>query len=69
MQILWGKQDEPGFPVREMERWQRYLTDHESETLADAGHSVQEDRPDRVTAAIRRVLERTAHGQEAEDQS
>ena len=31
----------------------------ETETLDDASHSVQEDRPDRVVAAIRRVLERT----------
>jgi len=61
-QILWGKQDEPGFPLSEMQRWQRHLKNHESETLDDAGHSVQEDRPDRVTAAIRRVLERTRQG-------
>ena len=32
---------------------------HETETIDDASHSVQEDRPDRVVAAIRRVLERT----------
>ena len=59
VQILWGKQDVPGFPLSEMERWQRNLKNHESETLDDAGHSVQEDRPDRVSAAIRRVLERS----------
>jgi haloalkane dehalogenase len=59
-QILWGKQDVPGFPLSEMERWQRYLRKTETEVLDDAGHSVQEDRPDRVSAAIRRVLERTS---------
>jgi haloalkane dehalogenase len=58
-QIVWGEQDVPGFPAREMRRWQHHLPNHETETLPDAGHSVQEDRPDRVTAAIRRVLERT----------
>jgi len=61
-QILWGKQDVPGFPLSEMERWQRYLGKAEIETLDDAGHSVQEDRPDRVSSAIRRLLERTSGG-------
>jgi haloalkane dehalogenase len=58
-QILWGTHDDPGFPLKEMAKWQRYLKTHETETLADASHSVQEDRPDRVAASIRRVLERT----------
>ena len=57
--ILWGKQDVPGFPLSEMQRWQRYMKNSESEALDDAGHSVQEDRPERVSATIRRVLERT----------
>lgn len=57
-QIVWGEDDKPGFPRSEMEHWQRRLPSHETETLADAGHSVQEDRPDRVVAAIRRVIER-----------
>lgn len=59
-QILWGTHDDPGFPLADMAKWQRYLKLHETETLADASHSVQEDRPDRVVASIRRVLERTA---------
>ena len=59
-QILWGKDDAPGFPLSEMERWQRYLVNHETEILDDAGHSVQEDRPDRVSTAIRRLVERTS---------
>jgi haloalkane dehalogenase len=58
-EILWGLKDVPGFPVSVMERWQRYLKDCQSEKLGDAGHSVQEDRPDKVAAAILRVLERT----------
>jgi haloalkane dehalogenase len=53
--ILWGTKDEPGFRPKEMARWQRYLTRHEVETLDDASHYVQEDRPDRVAAAIRLV--------------
>jgi haloalkane dehalogenase len=43
-----------------IERWQRYLKNSRSETLDDAGHSVQEDRPERVSEAVRRVLERAA---------
>jgi haloalkane dehalogenase len=58
-QIVWGAFDDPGFPARERERWQAVLRRHETETLDDAGHSVQEDRPDRVAAAIRRIVERT----------
>jgi haloalkane dehalogenase len=58
-QLLWGAKDDPGFPLKTMERWQRYLKKCEVEALADASHFVQEDRPDKVAAAIRRVLERT----------
>jgi haloalkane dehalogenase len=61
-QIVWGRHDDPGFPASEMAKWQRHLPRHETETLEDAGHSVPEDRPDRVSAAIRRVLARTSPG-------
>lgn len=59
-QILWGMKDSAGFPPEEMAKWQSYLKLNETESLVDASHYVQEDRPDRVTASIRRVLERTA---------
>jgi haloalkane dehalogenase len=58
-QILWGEYDDPGFPASQMAKWQSILKLHETETLADAGHSVQEDRPDRLIASIRRALERS----------
>ena len=58
-QILWGNYDDPGFGPKEMKKWQEVLKMHETETLEDASHSVQEDRPDRVAAMIRRVLDRT----------
>lgn len=58
-QILWGTKDSAGFPQNEMVKWQRYLPLNETEILDDASHYVQEDRPDRVAASIRRVLERT----------
>lgn len=58
--IVWGKKDEPGFRPQEMARWQQYLRQNETETLEDASHFVQEDRPDRVAAAIR-LLAKSAH--------
>jgi len=57
-QILWGRQDEPGFRLIELRRWQSHLPLHETEILDDASHFVQEDRPDRVAVSLRRVLER-----------
>jgi len=58
-QILWGDKNDPGFGHKELKKWQGFLKMHETEVLDDASHSVQEDRPDRVVAAIKRVLERT----------
>jgi haloalkane dehalogenase len=54
-QILWGTKDSAGFPLSEMMKWQTYLPKNETEILDDASHYVQEDRPDRIAAAIRRV--------------
>ncbi len=58
-QILWGTKDR-GFPPADVAKWQGYLKQQETELLSDASHFVQEDRPDRVAASIRRVLERTS---------
>ena len=58
-QILWGTKDR-GFPPADVAKWQAYLKQQETELLGDASHFVQEDRPDRVAASIRRVLERTS---------
>ncbi|MDI4648239.1 alpha/beta fold hydrolase [Cohnella hashimotonis] len=55
--IVWGARDSAGFPLAEMRRWQSYLKKNETEILEDASHYVQEDRPDRVAANIRNVLE------------
>ncbi|MBW7456350.1 alpha/beta fold hydrolase [Paenibacillus sepulcri] len=59
-QILWGTKDSAGFPLEEMAKWQKFLKLNMSESLTDASHYVQEDRPDRVAASIRSVLERTS---------
>ncbi|XEC93514.1 alpha/beta fold hydrolase [Paenibacillus tarimensis] len=58
-QILWGTKDSAGFPLEQMAKWQRYLPKNETEILDEASHYVQEDRPDRVTASIRRLVVRT----------
>lgn len=58
-QIVWGARDEPGFRPEELKRWQSNFPFHETEILEDASHYVQEDRPDRVTEAIRRIIVRT----------
>jgi len=58
-QILWGTKDR-GFPPADVAKWQGYLKQQETELLSDASHFVQEDRPDRVAASVRRVLERTS---------
>lgn len=60
VQILWGMKDSAGFPLEAVKKWQGYLQMNETESLIDASHYVQEDRPDRVVASIRRVLERTS---------
>lgn len=58
VQIVWGRRD-VAFRRKEMRRWQQHFPLHETEVLDDAAHFVQEDRPDRVVAAIRRALVRT----------
>ncbi|MEC0243617.1 alpha/beta fold hydrolase [Paenibacillus dokdonensis] len=57
-QILWGTKDSAGFPLEQMAKWQNYLPMNETEILEDASHYVQEDRPDRVAAAIRTLSKR-----------
>ncbi|GMK49075.1 haloalkane dehalogenase 2 [Paenibacillus glycanilyticus] len=61
-QILWGTKDSAGFPIEQMAKWQRYLPLNETEILEDASHYVQEDRPDRVVAAIRRIRKKIRGG-------
>ncbi|WP_318152513.1 alpha/beta fold hydrolase [Paenibacillus terricola] len=57
-QIVWGTKDSAGFPLEQMAKWQSYLPLNETEILEDASHYVQEDRPDRVAAAIRTLSNR-----------
>ena len=57
-QILRAAPRGAGTPSRRMHRWQGRLPLHETEMLDDASHFVQKDRPDRLVAAIRGVLQR-----------
>lgn len=41
-----------------VKQWQTFFPMNETEVLEDASHYVQEDRPDRVAASIRRLSER-----------
>lgn len=56
-EFVWGMKD-PLFRRPEfLRRWQRYFPDAPVEQLQDAGHFLQEDRPDRVAAAVLRLLD------------
>ncbi len=56
--LVWAMKD-PAFGKRFiLNRWRRLLPQAEVEELSDASHYLQEDRPDRITAGIRRVLAR-----------
>jgi haloalkane dehalogenase len=56
--MVWPKKD-PAFGKRKnLDRWLGYFPKATVEELEDASHYIQEDRPDRVIAGIRKVLER-----------
>ncbi|MFC5451568.1 alpha/beta fold hydrolase [Paenibacillus aestuarii] len=61
-QILWGTKDSAGFPLEQMAKWQKHLPMNETIVLEDASHYLQEDRPDQVASAIRKILNRTQGG-------
>lgn len=58
VELIWGERDplfsKPSFDTR----WREHFPAANTERIPDAGHFVQEDRPDRVAAAVVRVLER-----------
>ncbi len=54
---------DPAFGTeKELARWIRHFPDAGVERLADANHYIQEDAPDRVAAAVRRVVGRLDAG-------
>ncbi|MBZ0273162.1 alpha/beta fold hydrolase [bacterium] len=50
--IVWGEKDF-AFREKERERFERIFPDHETHTLPDAGHYIQEDAPGEIADAIR----------------
>jgi haloalkane dehalogenase len=64
VEMLWAMKD-PAFGHQKIiDQWRGYLKNTTLETLDDASHYLQEDRPDRVVAAIRRALERSAESRQ-----
>ncbi len=56
--MVWPKKD-PAFGKRKvLDRWLSHFPKADVEALEDASHYLQEDRPDQVIAAIRKVLKR-----------
>lgn len=58
--MVWPMKD-PAFGKQHyLDRWLHYFPHAEVEKLDDASHYVQEDRPDRIVAGIRKVLQRNS---------
>ena len=55
--ILWGLKDF-AFQDPERERFEALFPDHETVLLPDAGHFIQEDAPEAISAAIRGYFQR-----------
>ena len=55
---VFGDAEQLTDPEEVIDRWHRYFPDAPVERIPDAGYYLQEERPDRVVAGIRRVLER-----------
>ena len=58
VELVWAMKDPAFGTEKELGRWLRHFPDAGVDRLPDAGHYVQEDAPERVAAAVRRVLDR-----------
>lgn len=58
VELVWGTRDPAFGHDRYLARWTERFPDAGVERLEDAGHYLQEDRPDAVAAGIRRCLDR-----------
>lgn len=62
VELVWGARDPALGRDRYVERWREAFPDAGAERVEDASHYLQEDRPDRVAAGIRRCLRRIENG-------
>lgn len=60
VELVWGTRDPALGHGRYLARWRERFPDARVDRVADASHYVPEDRPDRVTAAVRRVARKAA---------
>ncbi len=58
LEMVMGERDPALGKVEVVERWHRYFPGAPAERVPDAGHFLQEDRPDRLVVGIKRVVER-----------
>ena len=58
VELVWGMQDMAFGNDETINRWLRHLPDAHVDHVLDAGHYIQEEAPDRVVAAINRILTR-----------
>lgn len=60
--LIGGAPHQGGIAPEEVARLAASLPDFAADTIAGAGHYIQEERPDRVVAAVRRLdAERPVH--------
>lgn len=58
VEMVWAMRDPAFGHERYIRRWHRYFPGAPVERVEDASHYLQEDRPDRVVAGVRRLLAR-----------
>ncbi len=56
--MIWAMKDPAFGGKKTIDHWLRLFPQADLETLDDASHYLQEDRPDRIIAGIRKVLDR-----------
>jgi haloalkane dehalogenase len=58
VELVWGRRDPLLGRASVLERWRRRFPGAGVDRVEDAAHYLQEDRPERLAAGVRRVLER-----------
>lgn len=58
VEFVWGMRDPIFNNPKVLRRWLRHFPDSPVDRLADAGHFLQEDRPEAIAAAVNRLLYR-----------